>query len=89
MERNSLSEQPHELAYEAKKQGTTAKEVSSAKPGRINARLLRKNSRGKNKDEDLQSNTAPKGALLSPADENSKLQYQRNKWQIRNLAALA
>ncbi len=31
VERNSVSEQPHELAYEAKKQGTTAKEVSSAK----------------------------------------------------------
>jgi hypothetical protein len=31
VERKSVSEQPHELAYEAKKQGTTSKEVSAAK----------------------------------------------------------
>jgi hypothetical protein len=31
VERNSVSEQSHELAYEAKKQGKTPKEVSAAK----------------------------------------------------------
>ncbi|MDT3401014.1 hypothetical protein [Mucilaginibacter terrae] len=31
VERNSVSEQPHELAYEAKKKGTTAENVESAK----------------------------------------------------------
>ena len=31
VERNSVSEQPHELAYEAKKEGTTAKKVEAAK----------------------------------------------------------
>jgi hypothetical protein len=31
VERSSVSEQPHELKYEAKKQGTTAKEVEAAK----------------------------------------------------------
>jgi len=31
VERHSVSEQPHELAYEAKKQGTTAKKVETAK----------------------------------------------------------
>jgi len=31
VERNSVSEQPHELKYEAKKQGTTAKDVGAAK----------------------------------------------------------
>ncbi|WP_139112952.1 DUF3606 domain-containing protein [Mucilaginibacter sp. PPCGB 2223] len=31
VERNSVSEQPHELAYEAKKEGTTAKTVEAAK----------------------------------------------------------
>lgn len=31
VERNSVSEQPHELNYEAKKQGTSAKKVSDAK----------------------------------------------------------
>jgi len=31
VERHSISEQPHELAYEAKKEGTTAKKVEAAK----------------------------------------------------------
>lgn len=31
VERKSVSEQPHELAYEAKKTGTTAKKVEAAK----------------------------------------------------------
>lgn len=31
MERNSVSEQPHELKYEARKEGTTAKNVEAAK----------------------------------------------------------
>ncbi len=31
VERHSVSEQPHELAYEAKKEGTTAKKVEAAK----------------------------------------------------------
>ena len=31
VERSSVSEQPHELAYEAKKEGTTAKKVEAAK----------------------------------------------------------
>jgi hypothetical protein len=31
VERNSVSEQPHELKYEAKKTGTSAKEVEAAK----------------------------------------------------------
>lgn len=31
MERNSVSEQPHELAYEAKKNGTSPANVESAK----------------------------------------------------------
>ena len=31
MERSSVSEQPHELKYEAKKTGTTPKEVEAAK----------------------------------------------------------
>jgi hypothetical protein len=31
VERNSISEQPHELAYEARKEGTTAKKVEAAK----------------------------------------------------------
>jgi hypothetical protein len=31
VERYSVSEQPHELAYEAKKEGTTAKKVEAAK----------------------------------------------------------
>jgi hypothetical protein len=31
VERNSVSEQPHELNYEAKKEGTTAKKVEAAK----------------------------------------------------------
>jgi len=31
VERNSVSEQPHELAYEAKKEGTTASKVEAAK----------------------------------------------------------
>jgi hypothetical protein len=31
VERNSVSEQPHELKYEAQKTGTTAKNVESAK----------------------------------------------------------
>lgn len=31
VERSSVSEQPHELKYEAKKTGTTAKAVESAK----------------------------------------------------------
>ncbi|QEM03101.1 DUF3606 domain-containing protein [Mucilaginibacter rubeus] len=31
VERNSVSEQPHELKYEAKKEGTTAKKVEAAK----------------------------------------------------------
>lgn len=31
MERHSVSEQPHELTYEAKKEGTTAKKVEAAK----------------------------------------------------------
>jgi hypothetical protein len=31
VERKSVSEQPHELAYEAKKTGTTAKNVEAAK----------------------------------------------------------
>jgi hypothetical protein len=31
VERNSVSEQPHELKYEAKKEGTTAKSVEAAK----------------------------------------------------------
>jgi hypothetical protein len=31
VERSSVSEQPHELAYEAKKEGTTAKDVEAAK----------------------------------------------------------
>lgn len=31
VERSSVSEQPHELKYEAKKQGTTPKEVEAAK----------------------------------------------------------
>ena len=31
MERNSVSEQPHELAYEARKEGTTSKTVEAAK----------------------------------------------------------
>ncbi len=31
VERNSVSEQPHELKYEAKKEGTTAKAVEAAK----------------------------------------------------------
>ena len=31
VERSSVSEQPHELKYEAKKEGTTAKKVAAAK----------------------------------------------------------
>jgi len=31
VERSSVSEQPHELKYEAKKEGTTVKEVEAAK----------------------------------------------------------
>jgi hypothetical protein len=31
VERHSVSEQPHELKYEAKKEGTTAKNVEAAK----------------------------------------------------------
>jgi hypothetical protein len=31
VERSSVSEQPHELKYEAKKQGTSKKEVQAAK----------------------------------------------------------
>lgn len=31
VERNSVSEQPHELQYEAKKEGTSAKKVEAAK----------------------------------------------------------
>ncbi len=31
VERNSVSEQPHELKYEAKKESTTAKNVEAAK----------------------------------------------------------
>ena len=31
VERTSVSEQPHELAYEARKEGTTAKKVEAAK----------------------------------------------------------
>jgi len=31
VERGSVSEQPHELKYEAKKEGTTAKKVEAAK----------------------------------------------------------
>jgi len=31
VERSSVSEQPHELKYEAKKTGTSAKEVEAAK----------------------------------------------------------
>jgi len=31
VERNSISEQPHELAYEAEKEGTTKKNVDAAK----------------------------------------------------------
>lgn len=31
VERNSVSEQPHELKYEAKKEGTSAKNVEAAK----------------------------------------------------------
>ena len=31
VERNSVSEQPHELKYEARKEGTTAKGVEAAK----------------------------------------------------------
>jgi hypothetical protein len=31
VERKSVSEQPHELAYEAKKTGTSTKKVSDAK----------------------------------------------------------
>ena len=31
VERSSVSEQPHELAYEAKKTGTTASKVEDAK----------------------------------------------------------
>lgn len=31
VERKSVSEQPHELNYEAKKEGTTAKKVEAAK----------------------------------------------------------
>jgi hypothetical protein len=31
VERNSVSEQPHELKYEAKKEGTTAAKVKAAK----------------------------------------------------------
>jgi hypothetical protein len=45
VERNSVSEQPHELAYEAKKEGTTKKNVEAAKkqPDRTNAARSRKN----------------------------------------------
>jgi hypothetical protein len=31
VERTSVSEQPHELKYEARKEGTTAKKVEAAK----------------------------------------------------------
>lgn len=31
MERHSVSEQPHELKYEARKEGTTPKKVEAAK----------------------------------------------------------
>lgn len=31
VERNSISEQPHELKYEAKKEGSTSEEVKAAK----------------------------------------------------------
>ena len=31
VERHSVSEQPHELKYEARKEGTTAKNVEAAK----------------------------------------------------------
>jgi hypothetical protein len=31
VERHSVSEQPHELKYEAKKEGTSAKKVEAAK----------------------------------------------------------
>jgi hypothetical protein len=33
VERSSVSEQPHELNYEAKKTGTSAKKVEAAKKG--------------------------------------------------------
>lgn len=35
VERNSVSEQPHELKYEARKVGTTAKNVEAAKKATV------------------------------------------------------
>ena len=51
VERTSVSEQPHELKYEAKKEGTTAKKVEAAKkrPAATSARRSKRNWKEKNK----------------------------------------
>jgi hypothetical protein len=50
VERNSVSEQPHELKYEAKKEGTSAKNVETAKKttGSNQRKTLEKKLDGKN-----------------------------------------
>lgn len=49
VERSSVSEQPHELKYEAKKEGTTAKAVEAAKKstGSNKRAAVEKNLEGK------------------------------------------
>jgi hypothetical protein len=49
VERSSVSEQPHELKYEAKKEGTTAKKVETAKKetGSNKRAAVEKNLEGK------------------------------------------
>jgi len=51
VERNSVSEQPHELNYESKKEGTTAKNVEAAKKttGSNNRAAVEKKLESKNK----------------------------------------
>lgn len=50
MEKHSISEQPHELTYEAKKAGTTAKAVQKAKKsaGTNQRDVVEKKLKGKN-----------------------------------------
>jgi hypothetical protein len=49
VERNSVSEQPHELKYEAKKEGATPKKVEAAKKstGSNKRAAVEKNLEGK------------------------------------------
>ncbi len=51
VERSSVSEQPHELKYEAKKEGTTPKKVEAAKQatGSNKRAAVEKKLEGKNK----------------------------------------